>query len=85
MCWDVITVSLRQRIVPDHLIGRVNAGYRLVGYGTMPDRGRAGRGLLGQTLGLRWVFGIGAVVCASLLVCMIVVTDRAMDAAEATQ
>jgi len=83
MCWDVITVSLRQRIVPDHLIGRVNAGYRLVGYGTMPI-GAALGGVLGQTLGLRWVFGIGAVVCVALLVCMTVVTDRAMDAAELT-
>ncbi len=84
MCWDVITVSLRQRIVPDHLIGRVNAGYRLVGYGTMPI-GAALGGVLGQTLGLRWVFGIGAVVCVGLLACMTVVTDRAMDAAEQTQ
>ncbi|HEY8548282.1 MAG TPA: MFS transporter, partial [Acidimicrobiales bacterium] len=27
ICWNVITVSLRQRIAPDHLLGRVNAGY----------------------------------------------------------
>lgn len=84
MCWDVITVSLRQRIVPDHLIGRVNAGYRLVGYGTMPI-GAALGGALGQTLGLRWVFGIGAMACLALLLCTTVVTDRAMDAAERSQ
>jgi MFS family permease len=84
MCWDVITVSLRQRIVPDHLIGRANAGYRLVGYGTMPI-GAALGGVLGQTFGLSWVFGIGAVLCVALLVCMTVVTDRAMNAAEPTQ
>lgn len=84
MCWDVITVSLRQRIVPAHLIGRVNAGYRLVGYGTMPI-GAALGGVLGQALGLRWVFAIGAVACLGLLVCLTVVTDRAMDAAELTQ
>jgi hypothetical protein len=29
-------VSLRQRIAPDHLLGRVNAGYRLFAWGTMP-------------------------------------------------
>lgn len=34
--WHVITVSLRQRIVPEHLMGRVNAGYRLVAWGMMP-------------------------------------------------
>lgn len=81
MCWDVVTVSLRQRIVPDHLIGRVNSAYRLVGYGTMPI-GAALGGVLGQTLGLRWVFGVGAVVCLALMMCTRVVTDRAMDAAE---
>src|SRR5690625_5713498 len=30
--WNVITVSLRQRIVPDHLLGRVNAVYRFFGW-----------------------------------------------------
>ncbi len=81
MCWDVITVSLRQRIVPEHMIGRVNAGYRLVGFGTMPV-GAALGGVLGERLGLRWVFGIGAVANLTLLLCMSAVSDRAMDAAE---
>lgn len=34
--WNIVTVSIRQRIVPDELLGRVNAGYRLVAWGTMP-------------------------------------------------
>lgn len=34
--WNIITVSIRQRIVPDQLLGRVNSGYRLVAWGTMP-------------------------------------------------
>ena len=33
--WNVITVSLRQRIIPDHLLGRVNAVYRFFGWGTI--------------------------------------------------
>lgn len=33
--WNVVTVSLRQRIIPDHLLGRVNAGYRFFGWGMM--------------------------------------------------
>src|SRR5699024_5222304 len=33
--WNVITVSLRQRIIPDHLLGRVNSVYRFFGWGTM--------------------------------------------------
>ncbi len=46
--WNVVTVSLRQRITPDRLLGRMNAAYRLVGWGTMPlgaaARRRPGRG-----------------------------------------
>jgi MFS family permease len=33
--WNVITVSLRQRVIPDHLLGRVNAVYRFFGWGTL--------------------------------------------------
>ncbi|MDV6014268.1 MFS transporter [Haloechinothrix sp. LS1_15] len=31
--WNVVTVSLRQTIVPDHLLGRVNSVYRFFGWG----------------------------------------------------
>ncbi|WP_181727570.1 MFS transporter [Streptomyces sp. PT12] len=34
--WNVTTVSLRQTIIPDHLLGRVNSVYRLLGWGAMP-------------------------------------------------
>ena len=34
--WNVVTVSLRQAIVPDELLGRVNGAYRLFGLGSMP-------------------------------------------------
>jgi hypothetical protein len=34
--WNVITVSLRQAIIPDHLLGRVNSVYRFLGWGMMP-------------------------------------------------
>jgi MFS family permease len=34
--WNVITVSLRQRLIPDHLLGRVNSGYRFFAWGMMP-------------------------------------------------
>jgi MFS family permease len=34
--WNVITVSLRQEIIPEHLFGRVNSVYRLVSWGVMP-------------------------------------------------
>lgn len=34
--WNVITVSLRQTIIPDHLLGRVNSVYRFFAWGMMP-------------------------------------------------
>jgi len=34
--WNVITVSLRQAIIPDQLLGRVNSVYRFLGWGMMP-------------------------------------------------
>lgn len=33
--WNVITVSLRQRVIPDRLLGRVNSVYRFFGWGMM--------------------------------------------------
>ena len=64
--WNVITVSLRQRIVPDHLLGRVNAGYRLLAWGTMP-LGAALGGLVGDRWGLTAVFWTSAVLSALCL------------------
>ena len=34
--WNVITVSLRQTVIPDELLGRVNSVYRFFAWGTMP-------------------------------------------------
>lgn len=34
--WNVITVSLRQTIIPDELLGRVNSVYRFFAWGSMP-------------------------------------------------
>jgi MFS family permease len=34
--WNVVTVSLRQTLIPDHLLGRVNSVYRFFGWGMMP-------------------------------------------------
>jgi MFS family permease len=79
--WNVVAVSLRQRITPDRILGRVNSGYRLVAWGSRP-LGAAAGGLIGETLGLRAVFaGAGALILLSL-VGMTSVTDAAMAAAE---
>jgi hypothetical protein len=83
MVWNIITVSLRQRIAPDRLLGRVNSGYRMVAWGTMPI-GAAVGGILGQILGLRAVFALMALLTLSLLAPMAGITDARIDAAERT-
>ena len=55
LVWNVITVSLRQSLVPDELLGRVNSAYRLIGWGTMPLGALAG-GLVADAFGLRAPF-----------------------------
>jgi MFS family permease len=40
--WNVITVSLRQTIIPAHLLGRVNSVYRFFAWGMMPLGALAG-------------------------------------------
>jgi MFS family permease len=80
--WNVITVSLRQRISPDHLLGRVNAGYRLVGWGTMPLGALLG-GLVAETLGLRATFVLAAAAVLALLAGFRFVTEVVIGRAEA--
>lgn len=81
MLWNVVTVSLRQRIVPDALLGRVNATYRLLAWGTQPIGAVLG-GLIGEAFGLRAVFVFAGVIVAALLVARGLITDRAIEAAE---
>ncbi|MFN7027062.1 MAG: hypothetical protein ACK4QP_21580, partial [Pseudorhizobium sp.] len=36
LVWNTVTVSTRQRIIPNDLLGRVNSIYRLLAWGMMP-------------------------------------------------
>lgn len=78
---NVVLVSLRQRITPDRLLGRVNSAYRLVAWGTMPV-GAAVGGLLGQAVGLPVVFAAMGVLALATTAGLFVATDTAMDSAE---
>jgi MFS family permease len=80
--WNVITVSLRQRIIPDALLGRVNSGYRLLAWGTQPIGALLG-GVLAELLGLRAVFVVGGILTMTLLAARVVITEEALRAAEA--
>lgn len=70
--WNVITVSLRQRIIPDAMLGRVNSVYRFFGWGAI-SLGTVAGGTLAALLGtvvshewaLRGVF-LAEGVCGAL-------------------
>jgi MFS family permease len=51
MAWNVVTVSLRQRVVPPQLLGRVTSSYRVIGLGSMPLGALLG-GVLARAFGL---------------------------------
>jgi MFS family permease len=82
--WNVITVSLRQRITPDRLLGRMNASYRLVGWGTMPLGALLG-GVLAEALGLRGAFLAAAAIYFATLAGFRYVTEEAIADAEAAE
>lgn len=71
--WNVITVSLRQSLIPDNLLGRVNSVYRFLGWGMMPLGSMLGGLLvawiepgLGREWALRSPFLIAAAVTVGL-------------------
>lgn len=80
--WNVITVSLRQRLTPDRLLGRLNSAYRLLAWGTMPV-GAAVGGALGEAFGVRSVFAVGTALTLVLLVLAGQLTPSRLAAAEA--
>ena len=82
--WNVITVSLRQRIIPDHLLGRVNSAYRLLGWGSMPV-GAALGGATAELIGVRPMFVLSGLLALVLIIPLrAVVTDAAIAEAEAS-
>lgn len=59
--WNIVTVSLRQRIIPAELFGRVNSVYRLIGTGSIS---------LGALIGgqIAYSYGLRSPYLASVLV-----------------
>lgn len=50
--WNVLTIALRQRLIPDHLLGRVGSSYRFLAFLGMPVGALLG-GLLANTFSIR--------------------------------
>ncbi|WP_253855161.1 MFS transporter [Prauserella alba] len=77
--YNIGQVSYRQAICPDRLLGRMNAGFRFLAWGTVPLGALSG-GVLGETIGLRstvWVFAVATVGATLLLVLSPLRTGRA--------
>jgi MFS family permease len=71
---SVVAVTLRQQIVPDQLLGRVNSIYRMMGWGLMPLGSLVG-GLTAQQFGLRAPFlGAGAIRALVLVLALPLLT-----------
>jgi len=64
--WNVVTVTMRQRIVPAELLGRVNSVYRMLGWGLMPLGALAG-GFIAHAAGLRAAYVVGGVLSGAAL------------------
>jgi MFS family permease len=57
MTWNVLTMSLRQSLIPEELFGRVQGAYRTLVWGLIPLGSIAG-GLLADQLGLHAAFAV---------------------------
>lgn len=71
--WNVVTVSYRQRVIPQALLGRVNSIYRFVGWGMIPFGAMAGGAMVrlaepafGREMALLVPFGVAGAVTALL-------------------
>jgi MFS family permease len=56
-----VVVSMRQRMTPDHLLGRVGAAFRMVMFGLYPLGALAG-GILAQQLGVKTAFAVAGLL-----------------------
>ena len=65
--WNVVTNSLRQSLVPDRLLGRVQSTHRLLSWGAIPLGTLLG-GVLSQFVGLRAPFAVAGATLALLAI-----------------
>jgi MFS family permease len=73
--WNIVSVTYRQSVTPDDMLGRVMAGFRVIAYGAFP-LGAALGGLIASTISLRAAFYVGAGLIASLLLFFIPTTKH---------
>ena len=82
MVGNVVTRSMRQRMIPRHLLGRVGGAGALLGYGSIPLGALLG-GLVGETLGLPVVLlGAAAISLAAVARVAVAVPQRLVTEAD---
>ena len=89
--WNVVTVSLRQSLIPTNLLGRVNSVYRFFAWGSIPIGALIGgvlvsalEGPLGREMAFRSVYFIaGGLALLLFLYAIRVLTTEAIDEARA--
>jgi Na+/melibiose symporter-like transporter len=69
--WNVITMSLRQRIVPSQMLGRVTGIYRMVGMGAIPFGAAAG-GAVAQATNVQVTYVVAGLVVGTATIASIV-------------
>lgn len=80
-CYNVTTVSFRQRVVPAAILGRATAAYRLVALGAVPIGAVLG-GVSAKLLGLRGSFLAAGALTLLCLAGIAVVPEGALRSAE---
>jgi Na+/melibiose symporter-like transporter len=65
LVWNELTVALRQRVIPYHLLGRVGASYRFLVLLGMPFGALLG-GLLANQFGLRTALAVNGIALTSI-------------------
>ena len=65
--WNVISATVRQRLVPDAIFGRMMTAYLFIAWSMQPVGALAG-GLIAEQFGPQWVYVMSACVVGSLLV-----------------
>ena len=79
--WNVVTGTVRQRLVPDEVFGRMMTAYLFIAWSMNPVGAFAG-GVIAERWGAQWVSVMAAVVVGSLLIGgrgLFRAIDQAMD------
>lgn len=79
MIWNVLTMSLRQALIPQHLFGRVQGAYRTLVWGAIPLGSLLG-GALAGAFGIRAVFALAGLLSFAMAIALGLIVHRHAEA-----